>query len=75
MKIVRIKYGFGNNLSFQYSICDALRDLVPFVQFEKREKYPSKSVTFSCKLYRAILLKVTPPLNSKNNKSRNASRI
>ena len=21
-------------------ICDALRDLVPFVQFNKREKYP-----------------------------------
>ena len=30
--------------------CDALPDLVPFVQFEKREKQPWKSVT---------LLKVT----------------
>ena len=28
-------------------ICDALRDLVPFVQFKKREKQPSRSVTFS----------------------------
>ena len=28
-------------------ICDALRDLVPFVQFKKREKQPWKSVTFS----------------------------
>ena len=28
-------------------ICDALRDLVSFVQFKKREKHPWKSVTFS----------------------------
>ena len=28
-------------------ICDALRDLVPFVQFKKREKHPWKSVKFS----------------------------
>ena len=28
-------------------ICDALRDLVPFVQFKKREKHPRRSVTFS----------------------------
>ena len=28
-------------------ICDALRDLVPFVQFKKREKQPWMSVTFS----------------------------
>ena len=27
--------------------CDALRDLVPFVQSKKREKHPWKSVTFS----------------------------
>ena len=27
--------------------CDALRDLVPLVQFKKREKHPWKSVTFS----------------------------
>ena len=27
--------------------CDSLRDLVPFVQFKKREKYPWKSVDFS----------------------------
>ena len=27
--------------------CDALRDLVPFVHFNKREKHPWKSVTFS----------------------------
>ena len=28
-------------------ICDVLRDLVPFVQFKKREKHPWKSVIFS----------------------------
>ena len=27
-------------------MCGALRDLVPFVQFKKREKQPWKSVTF-----------------------------
>ena len=26
---------------------DVLRDLVPFVQFKKREKHPWRSVTFS----------------------------
>ena len=29
------------------NLCGALRDLVPFVQFKKREKYPWSSVTFS----------------------------
>ena len=28
-------------------ICDVLHDLVPFVQFKKREKQPWRSVTFS----------------------------
>ena len=28
-------------------ICGALRDLVPFVQFKKREKHPWRSVNFS----------------------------
>ena len=32
---------------FKAPICDVLRDLVPFVQFKKREKHPWKSVTFS----------------------------
>ena len=27
--------------------CDALRDLVPFVQFKKREKHPCRSFNFS----------------------------
>ena len=30
-----------------YSICDALRDLIPFVQYKKREKHPWRSVAFS----------------------------
>ena len=30
-----------------FSICDALRDLVAFVQFKKREKHLWRSVTFS----------------------------
>ena len=29
-----------------YEYCDVLRDLVPFVQFKKREKHPWRSVTF-----------------------------
>ena len=37
-----LKQGFGF-----FSKCDALRDLVPFIQFKKREKYPCKSVNFS----------------------------
>ena len=37
--------------------CDALRDLVSFVQFKKREKHPWRSVTFS--KVAGSLLKVT----------------
>ena len=29
------------------NICDALHNLVPFVQFKKREKHPWRSFTFS----------------------------
>ena len=29
------------------TICDALHDLVPFVQFKKREKHPCRSLNFS----------------------------
>ena len=32
--------------SYAY-ICDALRNLVPFLQFKQREKHPWSSVTFS----------------------------
>ena len=40
-------------------LCGALRDLVPFVQFEKYEKHPWRSVLFRCRLNPATLLKVT----------------
>ena len=29
------------------SICDALRDLLSYVQFKKREKHPWRNVSFS----------------------------
>ena len=32
---------------FKIFICDALRDLVSFVQFKKREKHPWRSDTLS----------------------------
>ena len=36
-------YEIGNHLlSHQIQICGALRDLVSFVQFQKREKHPLK---------------------------------
>ena len=28
-------------------LCDALRDLIPFVQFKKHQKHPSRIITFS----------------------------
>ena len=30
-----------------FDVCGALHDLVPFVQFKKREKHPWRSVNFS----------------------------
>ena len=44
-----------------FGICGALHDLVPFLQFKKREKHPWRSVNF-CKvagLKLATLLKLT----------------
>ena len=29
---------------YQFTICGALRDLLPFVQFQKREKHPWRNV-------------------------------
>ena len=34
-------------LPLAVNFCDALRDLIPFVQFKKREKHPSRIITFS----------------------------
>ena len=36
-----------NVLMKRFTICDALRDLVPLAKFKKREKHPWRSVTFS----------------------------
>ena len=50
MKIVALhRYNIGCQcLSPPYvSICDVLHNLVPIVQFRKREKHPWRSVTFS----------------------------
>ena len=41
-----IKGGGKNNWSCPNLNCGALRDLVPFVQFKKREKHPWRSVNF-----------------------------
>ena len=42
----------------QFSCCGALRDLLLFVQFKKRQKHPCRSVTFS-KVTFSTLLKVS----------------
>ena len=36
----------SNHINQVLTLCDAFRDLMPFVQFEKREKDPWRSVTF-----------------------------
>ena len=42
-----IVYSYEFELIFQCHLyCDALHDLIPFVQFEKRGKYPWSSATF-----------------------------
>ena len=64
-------------------ICGASRDLVPFVQFEKREKHPWRSVDFSKVTGWSLQLKLTLLhgcfsgfLNCTNGiKLRNASHI
>ena len=56
----------------------ALRGLVPFVQFKKREKHPWKCVTFSYTLLKVTLLHgcFSRILNCTNGtKSRNASHL
>ena len=45
-KVVFIYSNYGGS-SFLFCNCGALRDLVPFVQFKKREKHPWSSVNFS----------------------------
>ena len=52
---------FFNNNRITTVNCDALRDLVPFVQFLKSEKHPWRSVNFSkvAGFKPATLLKLT----------------
>ena len=45
-KYVILIFSFYQGTNFKVT-CDALRDLVPFVQFKKREKHPWRRVTFS----------------------------
>ena len=45
--IILSNYDLLFNTHIFVCICDALRNLVPFIQFKKREKHPWKSVTFS----------------------------
>ena len=72
-----------DSLAIQHN-CGALRDLVPFVQFKKREKHPWRSVNFSkISLKPATLLKLallhgcfSRFLNCTNGtKSRSASQL
>ena len=59
-------------------ICDALHDLVQFVQFKKRGKYPRKNVTRPATLRKLTLLHgcFSGFLNCTNGtKSRNSSHI
>ena len=45
--ISRLKAVFQLAQISELMICNALRNLVPFVQFKNREKYPQRSATFS----------------------------
>ena len=58
--------------------CDALRDLVPVVQFKKREKHPWRSINLPATLLKVTLLHgcFSRFLNCTNGtKSRNAPQI
>ena len=46
---------------FEVHICGALRDLVPFVQFKKREKHQWSNVNFSAGLACKFTKINTPP--------------
>ena len=51
MNNLEINYIFTNKCSIRLqmnvNICDALRDLVPFVQFKKRKNLPGRRDTLS----------------------------
>ena len=42
---------YKNPFQCAHIICDVLRDLLPYVQYKKREKQSWRSVTFSLQLY------------------------
>ena len=54
-------------------ICDALSDLVPFVQFKKCEKHPWRRVNFSTKINTLPWVFFTFLNCTNGTKSRNAS--
>ena len=47
--LLPVKFSFVSHAddTVRFSNCGALRDLVPFVQFKKREKHPWRSVNFN----------------------------
>ena len=47
MNFIQTKDKTENMSKFFKDNCDALNDLVPFVQFKKREKHPWRSADFS----------------------------
>ena len=55
------------------SICDALRNLVTFLEFKKREKYLWRSVNF-CRLQPATSLKLTLLHATKSHKTSHFSK-
>ena len=55
------------NASFVNSTCDALRDLVPFVQFKKREKHSSLGVFRVFKIVQMVPNRSTHPTCSQFN--------
>ena len=68
----------GDNQIFYFIIYDVLRNLVPFVQFKKREKHQWRSVTFIATLLKVAVLRgcFSRFLNCTNGtKSGNASYI
>ena len=45
--LAELLIGLSRVMKISFLNCDALRDLVPFAQFKKREKHPWMSITFS----------------------------
>ena len=57
-KVIFVSFNAVKRIQELFFICGALHDLVPFVQFKKREKHPWRNVDFSkvagFKLYSVI---------------------